>query len=73
MIQCAHEAGISVLDLVDMRAGEPAGSAIARSVELAQHVGQRGYQRYWLAEYHSISGLAGSATPVLPTYIPEPF
>jgi luciferase family oxidoreductase group 1 len=48
-----------------MRAGESAGSAIARSVNLAQHVEQLGYTRYWLAEHHSISGLACSATPVL--------
>jgi luciferase family oxidoreductase group 1 len=48
-----------------MRAGESAGSAIARSVDLAQHVEQLGYKRYWLAEHHSISGLACSATPVL--------
>jgi len=56
---------VSVLDLVGMRAGESAGSAIARSVNLAQHVEQLGYKRYWLAEHHSISGLACSATPVL--------
>jgi luciferase family oxidoreductase group 1 len=56
---------ISVLDLVGMRAEESAGSAIARSVDLAQHVEQWGYKRYWLAEHHSIPGLACSATPVL--------
>jgi luciferase family oxidoreductase group 1 len=56
---------VSVLDLVGMRPGESAGSAIARSVDLAQHVEQWGYRRYWLAEHHSISGLACSATPVL--------
>ena len=48
-----------------MRAGEAAGSAIARSVDLAQHAEQLGYKRFWLAEHHSISGLACSATPVL--------
>ena len=48
-----------------MRGGEPAGSAIARSVNLAQHVEQWGYKRYWLAEHHSIPGLACSATSVL--------
>jgi luciferase family oxidoreductase group 1 len=53
------------LDLVAMRAGEPAGSAIARSVELARQVEQWGYRRYWLAEHHSIAGLACSATAVL--------
>src|ERR1700675_1220509 len=56
---------VSVLDLVGMRVGEPAGSAIARSVDLARHVEKWGYKRYWLAEHHSISGLACSATPVL--------
>lgn len=56
---------VSVLDLVGMRAGEPAGSAIARSVELARATEQWGYRRYWLAEHHSIAGLACSATAVL--------
>jgi luciferase family oxidoreductase group 1 len=56
---------ISVLDLIPSRAGEPASSAIARSVELAQHVERLGYKRYWVAEHHSIQGLACSATPVL--------
>jgi luciferase family oxidoreductase group 1 len=56
---------VSVLDLVGMRAGESAGSAIARSVDLAQHVEALGYQRYWLAEHHAIAGLACSATAVL--------
>ena len=56
---------ISVLDLIPTRVGEPAGSAIARSVELARHVEQLGYKRYWVAEHHSIQGLACSATPVL--------
>ena len=61
----AEKLPISVLDLVGMRAGEQAGSAIARSVNLAQHVEQLGYKRYWLAEHHSIPGLTCSATPVL--------
>src|SRR6201994_3812949 len=56
---------ISVLELVSMRQGETAGSAIGRSVDLAQHVEKLGYTRYWLAEHPSIEGLACSATPVL--------
>jgi luciferase family oxidoreductase group 1 len=59
------EFAVSVLDLVGMRTGESAGSAIARSVDLAHHVEHWGYKRYWLAEHHSIAGLACSATPVL--------
>src|SRR3982075_2072069 len=56
---------VSVLDLVGMHTGEHAGSAIARSVDLARHVERLGYTRFWLAEHHSIEGLACSATPVL--------
>src|SRR5438876_4544223 len=61
----AQSLPISVLDLVPTRPGEPAGRAIARSVELARHVEQLGYKRYWVAEHHAIQGLACSATPVL--------
>src|SRR5207245_7734490 len=53
------------LDLVATRAGESVASSIGRSVELAWHVEQLGYKRYWVAEHHSIHGLACSATPVL--------
>src|ERR1700704_4797967 len=60
---------VSVLDLVGMRTGESAGSAIARSVDLAQHVEQLGYIRFWLAEHHSIEGLACSATSVLISHV----
>jgi luciferase family oxidoreductase group 1 len=56
---------ISVLDLVGMRPGETPAPAIARSVDLARHAEQWGYRRFWLAEHHSIEGLACSATPVL--------
>jgi luciferase family oxidoreductase group 1 len=48
-----------------MRPGEAPGSAIARSVDLAQHAEKWGYRRFWLAEHHSIAGLACSATSVL--------
>jgi len=56
---------VSVLDLVGLHPGEASGSGIARSVDLAQHVERWGYTRYWLAEHHSIEGLACSATAVL--------
>src|ERR1700745_2196517 len=61
----ANGLAVSVLDLVGMHTGESAGSAIARSVDLARHVEQLAYNRYWLAEHHSIEGLACSATAVL--------
>ena len=56
---------VSVLDLVGMHAGDSPGSAIERSVDLARRVEALGYKRFWLAEHHSIEGLACSATPVL--------
>ena len=56
---------VSVLDLVGMHPGEGGSPAIARSVDLAQHAEQWGYKRFWLAEHHSIEGLACSATAVL--------
>ena len=56
---------VSILDLVGMRPGEAPAPAIARSVDLARHAEQWGYRRYWLAEHHSIEGLACSATAVL--------
>jgi luciferase family oxidoreductase group 1 len=48
-----------------MRVGESAGSAIARSVDLARHAESWSYQRFWLAEHHSVDGLACAATPLL--------
>jgi luciferase family oxidoreductase group 1 len=60
---------ISALDLVGMRGEEGPADAIARSVDLAQHLDQLGYKRFWLAEHHSIAGLACSATPVLIAHV----
>lgn len=54
-----------MLDLVSLRPEEGAGAAIARAATAAQHVERLGYKRYWLAEHHSIRGLACSATAVL--------
>lgn len=56
---------VSALDLVGMRPDDATASAVARTVETAQHVERLGYHRYWLAEHHSIRGLACSATAVL--------
>jgi luciferase family oxidoreductase group 1 len=69
LITMSDGIAVSVLDLVGLKAGEPAGSAInraiERSVDLARHVEEWGYRRFWMAEHHSIAGLACSATAVL--------
>src|ERR1700726_3249960 len=64
-----NELAVSALDLVGMGGGESAGSAVSRSVDLGRHGEKVGYKRYWLAEHHSISGLACSATPVLISHV----
>ncbi len=65
---------VSVLDLVGLRQGESAAAggmggavaaAVGRSVDLARHAEEWGYARFWMAEHHSIAGLACSATSVL--------
>src|SRR3954470_21010802 len=56
---------VSILDLVGMHPGETPAPAIARSVDLARHAEQWDYRRFWLAEHHSIDGLACSATAIL--------
>lgn len=56
---------VSVLDLVGLHPNESAKAAIARTVDLAQQAERFGYRRFWLAEHHSIAGLACSATSVL--------
>ena len=59
------ELAVSVLDLVGMHPDGGPGAAIARSVDLAQHVEAWGYKRFWLAEHHAIGGIASAATAVL--------
>ena len=65
MVDMSDGLAVSVLDFVGMRVGESEGSAIARSVELARRAEKWGYKRYWLGEFHSITGVASSATAVL--------
>ncbi|AZY49316.1 LLM class flavin-dependent oxidoreductase [Bordetella avium] len=55
----------SVLDLAPIVQGRTAADAFRNTVDLAQHVERLGYQRFWLAEHHNITGVASSATAVL--------
>lgn len=55
----------SVLDLVSLKPGEQPAAGIQRTVAAAQRAEALGFTRYWLAEHHSIRGLACSATAVL--------
>src|ERR1700691_5086053 len=56
---------LSVLDLCPVPTGESAGEALRRSVDLARHAERWGLRRYWVAEHHSMPGIASSAPAVL--------
>ncbi len=56
---------LSVLDLVPVPRGTSAGQALHRSGRLAQRAEELGYHRYWVAEHHSMPGIASSSPAVL--------
>ena len=55
----------SILDLVPITLGSDAGTALARSQQLAINAESWGYHRYWVAEHHNMPGIASSATAVV--------
>jgi luciferase family oxidoreductase group 1 len=61
----------SVLDLSPIVEGGTAADAFRNSRDLAQHAERWGYNRYWVAEHHSIPGVASAATSVLIGYLAE--
>lgn len=61
----------SILDLAFVREGETPGDALRSTRELAQHAERLGYQRFWLAEHHNMSGVASAATAVSIGYVAE--
>src|ERR1700732_64560 len=56
---------LSVLDLSPIIEGGDAALAFRNTVDLAQHVEQWGYHRFWLAEHHNLPGIASAATSVV--------
>src|SRR5579864_1193134 len=62
---------LSVLDLAPVPSGSSARVALRHSMELAQHVEQLGFTRYWVAEHHNMPGIASSAPAVLIAHIAE--
>jgi luciferase family oxidoreductase group 1 len=55
----------SVLDLSPITSGSDAAQSLRNTLDLARHVEQWGYRRYWLAEHHSMPGIASAATSVV--------
>ncbi|MEU9732048.1 LLM class flavin-dependent oxidoreductase [Streptomyces sp. NPDC048002] len=58
-------APLSVLDLVTVGAGSTATDALRTSVDLARLTESRGFHRYWVAEHHSMPGVASSSPAVI--------
>ncbi|GGY17387.1 LLM class flavin-dependent oxidoreductase [Streptomyces djakartensis] len=56
---------LSVLDLVTVGAGRTASDALRTSVELVRLAERRGFHRYWVAEHHSMPGVASSSPAVI--------
>jgi luciferase family oxidoreductase group 1 len=55
---------LSVLDLAPIPEGGTAGVALRNSADLARHADRLGYNRFWMAEHHSMPGIASAATAV---------
>ncbi len=56
---------LSVLDLSPIPAGSDAAQSLRNTLDLAQHCERLGFHRYWLAEHHSMPGIASAATAVV--------
>jgi len=55
----------SVLDLSPITRGGDAAQSLRNTLDLARHTESLGYLRYWLAEHHSMPGIASAATAVV--------
>ncbi|MEV6552660.1 LLM class flavin-dependent oxidoreductase [Streptomyces sp. NPDC051597] len=56
---------LSVLDLVTVGSGYTASTALRTSVEIARLAERRGFTRHWVAEHHSMPGVASSSPAVI--------
>ncbi|MEV4329553.1 LLM class flavin-dependent oxidoreductase [Streptomyces sp. NPDC049597] len=56
---------LSVLDLVTVGSGRTASDALRTSVDIARLAESRGYHRHWVAEHHSMPGVASSSPAVI--------
>ena len=61
----------SLLDLAPVVQGSTPRQALLNSRSLAQTAETSGYQRFWLAEHHNMTGIASAATAVAIGYVAE--
>ncbi len=55
----------SILDLSPVPMGSSVAQALRNTVDLARSAERWGYHRYWLAEHHSLPGVASAATAIV--------
>lgn len=60
---------LSVLELASIGEGSTAAEALAHARDLAQHVERLGYHRVWVAEHHSMPGIASAATSLVISHL----
>jgi len=60
---------LSVLDLAPIPQGSTPRDAFHTSLALARQAEALGYERYWLAEHHNMTGIASAAPSVLIGYL----
>jgi luciferase family oxidoreductase group 1 len=56
---------LSVLDLSVVTSATRPAAALRNSIDLARHVDELGYVRYWLAEHHNLASVASPAPDVM--------
>ena len=61
----------SVLDLVPVTQGNTPTDSFRNSLDLAQHVENWGYKRFWISEHHNMESIASSATVILLNHIAQ--
>jgi luciferase family oxidoreductase group 1 len=59
----------SVLDLCPIRRGGSAADSFRETLDLARHAERLGFHRYWVAEHHSLPGVASAATAVVIAHV----
>ena len=75
MVRLAHrqlvklDIPFSILDLAPILKDSTAAQAFRNTLDLARHAEKWGYKRYWLAEHHSMPGIASAATAVVIGYV----
>ncbi len=56
---------LSILDLAPIVQGDTPAQALHNATDIARHADRWGYNRYWLAEHHNMTGIASAATAVV--------